>query len=80
MSAKNPRLSVVLEPKLYRLVKAVASRDGLSLSLKARDLLQEALAFDEDAYWLEMARSRESTWDPKKAIPHEAFWKKAYRK
>jgi hypothetical protein len=43
MPTKNPRLHVVLERSLFDRVKTLARRNGLSMSLEARDLIREAL-------------------------------------
>ena len=43
MPTDKPRLNVVLEPPLYLKVKKLAKKDGVSLSLKARDLIRESL-------------------------------------
>ena len=49
MPTDKPRLNVVLEPPLYLKVKKLAKRDGVSLSLKARDLIRESLVRDQIA-------------------------------
>ncbi len=49
MSAKNPRVNVVLEEPLFRAVETLSKRDGVSLSQKVRDLVREALELTEDA-------------------------------
>jgi predicted DNA-binding protein len=74
MSTKNPRLNVVLEPPLLRTVKCLAKRDGLSLSLKARDLIHQAIEYCEDLYWTEQAKAREKTFSKKKALSHKQVW------
>jgi predicted DNA-binding protein len=55
-------------------VKQLAKRDGVSLSLKARDLIREALELYEDAYWAEEAHKRAQTFDRRKALTHEQVW------
>ena len=47
MPTDKPRLNVVLEPPLYLKVKKLAKKDGVSLSLKARDLIRESLVRDQ---------------------------------
>ena len=49
MPTDKPRLNVVLEPPLYLKVKKLAKKDGVSLSLKARDLIRESLVRDQIA-------------------------------
>lgn len=75
MPAKNPRLNVVLEPVLFNNLRRMALKEGVSLSLKARDLIRESMEVSEDTYWAESARIRESTFSPKKALSHEDTWK-----
>lgn len=48
MATKNPRLQVVLERPIYQAVAALAKEDGVSMSLKARDLIREAIEHLED--------------------------------
>jgi predicted DNA-binding protein len=76
MATKNPRLNVVMEPSLFRSLKKLAQNDGSSLSLKARDLIREALEDYEDEYWAEEAEKREKTFNLKKALSHKKVWGK----
>jgi hypothetical protein len=48
MPTKQPRLNVVLEPYLHKAIALMAKEEGISLSLKARDLLKEAIETHED--------------------------------
>lgn len=68
MPTSNPRVNIVLEPKLYEELKNMARGDGVSLSLKARDLLKEAIELHEDKYWAEIAEERLRTFDRKRAL------------
>ena len=74
MPTKYPRLNVVLEPPAFRSIKRLAARDGVSLSLKARDLIREALELHEDAYWIQEAKAREATFKRGQALTHEQVW------
>lgn len=74
MSTKNPRLNVVLEPPLYQTIRRLAKKDGMSLSLKARDLLKQAIEYCEDLYWTKVAQTREKTLIKKKALTHKEVW------
>lgn len=49
MPAANPRIFTVLERPVYKVVEAMAKRDGVSISSKARDLILKALELIEDA-------------------------------
>lgn len=74
MSTKNPRLNVVLEPPLFLAIQQLAKKDGVSLSLKARDLIREALESYEDRYWVRKVAERERTFDSKKSLSHKEVW------
>lgn len=74
MSTKNPRLNVVLEAPLYSALRHLAQKDQVSLSLKARDLIREALESYEDSYWAKTAESREKTFSRKAALTHKQIW------
>lgn len=76
MPTKNPRVNVVMEDSLYWTLKELARRDDVSVSMKARDLLREAVADDEDVFWAEAASEREKTFSAKKALSHKRVWKK----
>ncbi|MDD5090497.1 MAG: antitoxin, RHH family protein [Candidatus Wallbacteria bacterium] len=75
MPTKNPRLNVVLDSILYSSLTRLASQEGISLSLAARDLIREGLEIHEDLYWQEAARKREETFSSKTALSHEEVWK-----
>ncbi len=75
MPTQNPRVNVVLEKPLYQMVVKLAKREGISLSLKTRDLIREALAIEEDLYWEEKADERSETFQVKKALSHKEIWK-----
>jgi hypothetical protein len=60
MATKHPRLQVVLEKPLYDAVAGLAREDGVSLSLKARDLIREALLHLEDLTLAKMVEERAS--------------------
>lgn len=74
MPTKNPRLNVVLEPGLYKALSKLANREGISLSLLARDLLKESIELHEDIYWSKVAGKREKTFSYKNALSHEKVW------
>ena len=71
MATKNPRLNVVLEAPLYAVIRHLAKKDHVSLSLKARDLIREALEYYEDTRWAQIAESRERTFSKKTALTHK---------
>ncbi len=74
MPAKNPRINVVLEEPLFKSVKQLAKVDGVSLSLKARDLIREALETHEDETLALLAQSREESLGRKRLLDHDEVW------
>jgi len=75
MATKQPRLNVVLEPAVYKAILRLAKKDGLSMSLVARDLLREALLIQEDTFWAREAKSRERSLGGKgRALSHDEVW------
>ena len=75
MPATNPRVNIVLDKDLYQMVKKLAKEQGISLSLKVRDLVAQALNFSEDKFWLEKAKERRDSFSNKKALSHDQIWK-----
>ena len=76
MPTKNPRINIVLEKKSYDVIKRIAKKEGVSLSLKARDLLNEALEIYEDTILDEIGSEREKTFSRKKSLTHDQVWNK----
>jgi transcriptional antiterminator Rof (Rho-off) len=74
MPVKNPRINVVLEKPLYHTIEQLASRDGVSLSLKVRDLVKEALEIEEDIALSAFGEKRERTFTKTKALKHREVW------
>ncbi len=74
MPTKQPRVNVVLEQPLYEALSRSARRDGVSLSLKARDLLKAALEIEEDVVLARLAEERERSFDRKKGLTHSQVW------
>ena len=74
MPTKNPRVHVVLEKPLYRTIEQLAKRDGISLSLKVRDLVKEALEIEEDIALTALAEAREKTFKKATALKHKEVW------
>lgn len=75
MATKLPRLNVVSEPNIYKSILRLSRKEGLSMSLLARDLLREALLIYEDAYWAQAAEASERTFKRPKALRHADVWK-----
>lgn len=74
MPAKNPRVSVVLEKPLYKKIEYLAKREGVSMSLKVRDLVKEAVELEEDVALSVFAEEREQTFKEDEALKHEDIW------
>ena len=74
MPAKNPRINVVLDDLIYRDVKFLAEKDGVSLSSKVKDLIKDALEIQEDIYLASFAEEREKTLDESSTLSHEDVW------
>ncbi len=68
---------MVLERSLYEALRRLARRDGTSLSLKARDLLRDALETYEDLVLEQIAQERERTFDRSRALSHHEVWHSA---
>ena len=74
MPAKNPRVNVVLEKPLYDSVKRLAAKEKISLSLKIRDLIKEALEAQEEVVLTEVAEEREKTFRRPRVLSHKQVW------
>ena len=74
MPTKSPRINVVLEKPLYQTIERLANRDGISLSLKVRDLVREALEIEEDIALAGFAEARERTISGLKPLRHDEVW------
>jgi hypothetical protein len=74
MPTKNPRINVVLEKPLYESVQRLAEREKVSLSLKARDLIKEAIELEEDIALSAFAEKREQTFKKTRALKHSEVW------
>ncbi len=80
MTASSGLKSLRDSSNAHRLLKAAEKlgkrRKGRSISTAARDLMKEALADLEGAFWTEMAEEREKSFTQKKALPQKKLWKK----
>ena len=74
MPTTKPRINVILEEPLYETVEQLAERDGMSLSLKVRDLVKEALEIREDIALSSFAEEREKTFRKSKSLKHDEVW------
>ena len=74
MPTTKPRINVILEDPLYETVEHLAKRDGMSLSMKVRDLVKEALEIREDIALTSFAEKREKTFRKSKSLKHDEVW------
>ena len=74
MPATHPRVNVVLDEPVYQELRRWAKREGVSLSLKVRDLVKDALEFEEDRALGQLADKRLATFDRKNAKTHAQAW------
>ena len=74
MPTQNPRINIVVDNLLYQNVQLLAKKDNVSLSAKVRDLLKEALEFEEDIALAEFAEKREASWNESDALTHDDAW------
>ena len=74
MPTKNPRVNVVLEKPLYDRVRKLARKEQISLSLKIRDLVREALEAQEDEELGKFAEERAQTFQQDQALTHQEIW------
>ena len=75
MPTKNPRVNIVVEPPLYSAMHDLATKEGVSMSTLARDLIREAIDLREDVALAALADKRMDTFDRKAALSHEDVWK-----
>jgi predicted DNA-binding protein len=73
MPTKNPRLNVVLDSVLYEMIEKISKQEGKSMSVVAKELMEDALEKHEDLLLSEMAMKREAK--SKKTISHDKAWK-----
>lgn len=74
MPTRNPRVNVVLEKPLYERIQKLAKKEHVSLSLKIRDLVGEALDAQEDEELGRFAEERARTFQRDQALTYQATW------
>ncbi len=75
MPTKKPRVNIFVEPPLYSVMHDIATREGVSMSTLARDLIREAIELREDVALADFAGKRMKSLDRNKALPHDDVWK-----
>lgn len=74
MPTNNPRINIVVEPPLYRIMRDLATSEGVSMSTLAHDLIREALELREDVAIGAFADARMKTFKRDSALSHEETW------
>lgn len=74
MPTRSPRINVVLDKSLYSMIQGIAQKEGISLSLTARELIKEALESHEDVALSQWAEERDETFDRQKSLTHQQVW------
>lgn len=74
MTAKNPRISAVVDQGLFAWLRAKAAREGISISLVVRDLLMRARNDEEERYWAAAGEERLQTFSRDQAEAHDDVW------
>lgn len=74
MPTKNPRVNVVVEPPLYRIIRDLAATEQISMSTLARDLIREAIELREDVALDTFADTRMKSFSRDSALSHEETW------
>jgi predicted DNA-binding protein len=73
MPTKHPRLNVVLDETLYESLSNLAKQEDKSMSIVAKELIQEAIDKHEDLALSELAMNRERK--SKRTVKHDKAWK-----
>lgn len=73
MTTKHPRLNVVVNEELMNTLNFIATHEDKSLSVIAKELIEESLEKREDQHLSALAMKREDT--SKEYISHEDAWK-----
>ncbi|RME18498.1 MAG: ribbon-helix-helix protein, CopG family [Bdellovibrio sp.] len=72
MPTQKPRLNVVVTDEIYKIIEQLSIREGKSMSVIAKELLEDAIDKHEDLLLSELTQKREKT--SKKTIPHDKAW------
>jgi hypothetical protein len=75
MATNKPRVNVVLDKRLYDLIKQLSEDEDASVSSVVKNLVEEALELREDIALGELAKEREKTFSKPRALSHGEAWK-----
>lgn len=74
MPTKNPRVNVVLNPRIYADVQTLSEARGLSMSSIVEDLVEEALEIQEDIALTALADKRKKSLKKSELVSHSKAW------
>ena len=74
MATKKPRVNVVLDKNMYKIIKDLSGSEDISMSSTMRDLIKEALELREDVTLAKFAEKRKKTFNKSKALSHKEVW------
>ena len=72
MPTKNPRLNIVINTDLYKIINKIAEKEDKSMSVVAKELLEAAIDKHEDLLLSQIAEKRENA--SKKTVTHDKAW------
>jgi hypothetical protein len=72
MPTAKRRLNITLPKDVSLFLQQIAIRDDMPEATKARELLEHALALEEDAWFSAQAEHRDSK--TRRWMGHDAFW------
>ena len=71
---KNPRINVVLTPRIYADVQTLSEARGLSMSSLVEDLIEDALEIQEDMALVALADERKKSLKKSELVSHKKAW------
>lgn len=74
MPTKNPRINVVLTPRVYADVQTLSEARGLSMSSVVGDLIEDALEIQEDLSLAALADERKKSFKKSELVSHKKAW------
>ena len=74
MATKKPRVNVVLDRNMYKIIKDLSGSEDSSMSSTMRDLIREALELREDVALAKFAEKRKKTFSKSKTLSHKEVW------
>jgi len=74
MPTKNPRINVVLTPRVYADVQTLSEARGLSMSSVVGDLIEDALEIQEDMALAALADERKKSLKKSELVSHKKAW------